>query len=133
MISDEKEGDMQKYTGVTGGIPDSGTCRTEFTLTPERDGYHVIDLEKTIPVSAAESCSVIVKYRNDDGLGKAVVEGETMRIPGSIVQILNVHSEKGQSFVSHNGEWLDLSEKSTAEALGIQHELNNACIKLLLK
>ena len=132
-IDPSREVEISIYTGVTEGIPDSGTCRTEFTLTPERDGYHVIDLEKTIPVSAGESCSVIVKYLNEDGLGKAAVEAWAMREPGGVVAIKNVHSEKGQSFVSHNGEWLDLSEKSTGEAIGISHKLNNACIKLLLK
>lgn len=125
------------YTGGTEGVPDSGNCQTQFSVTPEQKGYHVIDLEKTIPVQANESCSVVVKYYNDDGLGKAPVEGANKQYDDNPFFDMTVYeiyvSEKGQSYALSNGEWYDLSEESSAEVFGKTDIINNACIKLLLK
>ena len=86
------------------------------------DGYYVVELDEPIDV---EEFSVVITYH-----GNAPAEGESAGEVRSGVNYL-VDSEAGQSFVLFNGEWLDMSEDSTTETLGLEQKPNNACIKAL--
>lgn len=81
-------------------------------------GYHMITLDEQPKVG---DCTVVVRF---DGL--APVEGESFERDN---KEFRVTSAEGQSFVEIGGEWMDLAKPETAEALGIDFEPNNACIK----
>ena len=92
------------------------------TATFDFDGYYVVELDEPIDV---DKFSVVITYH-----GNADAEGESAEAIKSGVNYL-VGSEAGQSFVLYNGEWIDMSEDSTAELLGLEQKPNNACIKAL--
>ncbi len=99
--------------------PDLSECLYSQKSHIDRTGYHVIELEKPQEV---EEYAISISYP-----GGAPVEGESKELSPSLN--VNVVSESGQSFIQLDGEWLDMSEKSTWDRCGLV--TNNACIKAL--
>ncbi|MCQ2492728.1 MAG: lectin like domain-containing protein [Lachnospiraceae bacterium] len=87
-------------------------------------GYHVVDLPESIDV---KKFTVVVTYE-----GLAAVEGESYDVDDSAVSYV-AKSQKGQSFVLLDGEWIDLADDDIEKKLGIDFKPNNACIKALYK
>ncbi|MBO4688502.1 MAG: hypothetical protein J5636_08325 [Clostridiales bacterium] len=96
---------------------------------PEFFGYYVVELDEPVEVS---DFAVVVRYGS-----AAPVEAE---IPGNSESRHNTSNreyittiEEGQSFVYLDGQWLDLSDTTTQEALGIYYAPHNCCIKALFE
>ncbi len=87
----------------------------------EDPGYHVIDLDSPLEV---EDYAIAITYP-----AGAPVEGESMELDSSIS--IKTSSDKGQSFILLDGEWLDMSEGSTSDKVG--RVTNNCCIKALYR
>lgn len=90
--------------------------------TFDYDGYYVVELDEPIEVT---DFAVVVTYN-----GYAPVEGKN---EGRIRSGLNyfAKSEAGQSFILNGDEWIDVTDPSIVETLGLREEPNNVCIKAL--
>ncbi|MBR3056851.1 MAG: hypothetical protein IKG93_02680 [Clostridiales bacterium] len=87
----------------------------------EYPGYYVVDLDEPLEV---ENYSIVVTYESQIPLESEVLESHhgiyyTSRI------------EEGQSFILKDGKWIDLSDASIKEILGLEYTPNNVCIKAL--
>ncbi|MCR5803014.1 MAG: hypothetical protein K6G47_02005 [Clostridia bacterium] len=88
------------------------------------DGYYVVELDEPVEV---EEFSVVITYH-----GNAPAEGETKySVKAGLDYIIN--SEQGQSFVLVDGEWLDMTDDSIVDTLGLGEKPNNICIKALFE
>ncbi|MBR5974545.1 MAG: hypothetical protein IK020_05110 [Clostridiales bacterium] len=96
---------------------------------PEFFGYYVVELDDPVEVS---DFAVVVRYGS-----AAPVEAEMPGGSGSRHNTSNreyiTTIEEGQSFVYLDGEWLDLADPETQEALGIDYAPHNCCIKALFE
>ena len=101
-----------------------GELLAEVTEIFEYRGYHTIELDTPVEVS---TFTVVAEYE-----GSAPVEGESCDsyMYNSYVRFA-ASSEPGQSYISLNGEWIDLSSDDIENRLGIDFLPNNACIKAL--
>ncbi len=128
-----QEVEINVYTNVSDGNPSSGVLASTMIAAPELSGYHVVELEDTVPVVAGESFSVVLKYTNGEECGEAPIEGPWVSFNYNILMTVFYTAQKGQSFAFCNGEWHDLADEATIEVLGKRNMLNNACIKVLMK
>ena len=112
-FSDDEDINIQIMTADMKECLYSMDCHVDYA------GYHVFKLEEPQEV---EEYAVAVTYP----LG-APVEGDSIDVDFSIY--IKVVSDKGQSFILIDDEWLDMSEKSTWDRLG--RVTNNACIRAL--
>ena len=99
--------------------PDLTKCLYSREYHADRTGYYVFELDTPIEV---EEYAIAISYPKG-----ASVEGESID-PDRLIHI-GITSKKGQSYIQVDGNWLDMSEKSTWDRIG--RVTNNACIKAL--
>ena len=99
--------------------PDFKECLYSQDAHVDNIGYHVFTFEKPLEV---DEYAVVISFSKG-----APVEGESLDVEG--LGDIRIVSEKGQSYILVDGEWLDMSEKSTWKKLG--RTTNNACIRAL--
>ncbi len=122
------------YRNSTEGFPDSGDRMSTLEVEMPYAGYHVLDLEESVPLEAGDSFCVVVKYLNSDTTGQAPIEGPAGEDILSNTKTNNhIVSQEGQSYAFVGGEWYDLSLEENAECFDKEAVMNNACIKALLK
>jgi len=92
------------------------------------EGYYVIELDTPIEV---DDFSVVVTYHAAAPVEVCDVESFEAGEETIGKRQYRTTSEKGESFVLVNGEWMDLSDMENCEALGYDYPLNNCCIKAL--
>ena len=99
------------------------------------DGYYVVDLDAPIEV---EDFAVVVRYKDTapiEAVDPHLISTGDPEKDAKLQESANLRYvttiEEGQSFVLVNGEWLDMADPATAEALGLLYEPHNACIKAL--
>ena len=97
-----------------------GQSLAKVSGTMERAGYHLVTLDT--PLSVKE-CTVVVRKT-----GTVYFEGESMTVPtqrfgfgamidGEIEYV--THTEPDTSFVLVDGEWIDVTDESLSEKLGV--------------
>lgn len=99
--------------------PDLTECLYSQESHADRTGYHVFELDTPVDV---EKYAIAVSYPKG-----ASVEGESLDIDN--VTHIGITSKPGQSYIQIDGNWLDMSDKSTWDRIGCI--TNNACIKAL--
>ena len=119
------------------GTPDSGECVATLKSIVDNAGYHVIDLESTVPFDSGDTFSVVVTYKagKNDMTGSVPVEGEVNdNLDFFFVPVECVYSSgAGESFVMCDGKWYDTSMPATAELFGLDVTINNFGIKALME
>lgn len=131
--------EIEVYTNVFEGNPTSGIPAATMSITADKKGYMVYDLENTVPVGGGDAFSVVLKYLNDEqdkwsgSLGSVPVEGPTFDFTMDVQFNFHYTSSEGQSYAMRNGNWYDLSEESSAEQFGESEVLNNVFMKVLTK
>ncbi len=113
VLSDDQDLTIQIMT------PDLKECLYSEECHADRRGYRVFELETPMEV---DEYAIAVTYPEG-----APVEGESKELFDAAR--VDIVSEKGQSFILLEDEWLDMSEKPTWDRLG--RVTNNACIKAL--
>ncbi len=131
-VDDNQPVEICIYTDVPEGNPDGGITQAKIAVRPKWAGYHVIDLEDTVPIQHGAMFSVVVKYLGEDGVGKAPVEGADISYQRMIMLKDCYTSQKGQSYAFNEGVWYDLADENSAQAFHKDEIINNACIKVLL-
>ena len=101
---------------------DRRTVLDSYEATFEIEGYHTIELDEPLTADS-DGVFIAVTYS-----GYAPMEGPSHITNG--IQY-NASISAGQSYVYSNGSWLDLSEDSTLDVIGLSEACNNACIKAL--
>jgi len=105
------------YTGVTAGVPRSGTLAATETGTIQYPGYTTIELSSPVSLASGGRFSIVVKLTAP---GSGVPIAIESRIPG---YSSSATASAGQSFIGSNGSsWSDLTT-----FLG--HENDNVCLK----
>lgn len=132
-VDDEQPVEICVYTDVPEGKPDGGICRAKLSVQPQWAGYHVVDLEETIPIGHGVAFSVVVKYQGGDSVGKAPVEGADTSYYRVLMLKDCYTSQKGQSYAFNEGVWYDLADEDSAKVFDKSEKINNACIRVLLK
>ena len=103
------------YTNVNPGEPESGQLQSSKTVTIPFNGYHTIALDQAVALTAGQRFSIVVNY---------TTPGYSYPLPVEEA-LFNYSSEAtataGQSFISYEsgGPWKDIS----------QSEYVNVCIK----
>jgi len=128
---------IEIYRNPEKDVPDSGECVAVKKATIENAGYHVIDLDSTVSFESGDSFSVVITYKDGKSelMGSVPVEGEVDRnLDFFFVPIeCSYTSQKGESYVLHDGMWHDTSNPATAEIFGLDVTLNNFGIKALME
>ena len=110
------------YTGVEDGQPTSGTCvLAEQSGRETYAGYHTIELEKPVVLSAGERFSIVVTFENPNYSLPVPVEWCLM--PSANYEPLYM-GNGGESYVRIQGTWMDI-----AGPTGDGYYITNACIK----
>ncbi|MCR5727025.1 MAG: TIR domain-containing protein [Lachnospiraceae bacterium] len=112
-LSDEQDITIQIMTA------DLNECIYSQEFHADHKGYQVFRLDKNL---AVDEYAIAVTYSSG-----APVEGESVKLDYSLS--ITAVSEKDQSFIKLDDEWLDMSERTTWDRLGCV--TNNACIKAL--
>lgn len=125
------------YRNPEAGVPNGGECVASIKTTVDNAGYHVIDLESSVSIEPGNTFSVVVTYKNGKSelMGSVPVEGETNKnVEFFFIPIeFSYSSQKGESFVMHDGKWYDTSDPATAKLFGMDVTLNNFGIKALME
>ncbi len=106
------------YTGVTAGQPKLGTLQCSLTGSTTYAGYYTIDLPTSVPLTAGQRFSVVIKFTTPGYSYPVPVEYAYAGVTSDAT------ASSGQSFVSSAGStWYD----TTSWAQGDPTE--NVCIK----
>jgi len=105
------------YTGVTAGVPRSGTLAATETGTIQYPGYTTIDLSSPVYLASGGRFSIVVKL-TAPGVGTPIpLENRQEGYSSSAT------ASAGQSFISSNGStWSDLTTETG-------HANDNVCLK----
>lgn len=92
------------------------------------EGYYVVELDEPIEVS---DFSVVISYNATAPI--EAVDPDDLEEEGHGGHRVNYISgiEPGQSFIYLSGQWMDLADEKTQQALGLLYPTNNCCIKAL--
>ena len=105
------------YTGVTAGVPRSGTLAATETGTIQYPGYTTIDLSSPVYVASGERFSIVVKLTTPGTNFPISLEHKSPGYSSSAT------ASAGQSFISTDGSsWSDLTTET-------EHENDNVCLK----
>ena len=105
------------YTGVTAGVPRSGTLAATETGTISYPGYTTIDLSSPIPLASGGRFSIVVKLTTPGSNYPISLEHRIAGYSSSAT------ASAGQSFIGSSGSsWSDLTALSG-------HENDNVCLK----
>jgi hypothetical protein len=95
------------YTNVTAGNPTSGTLAATQSGTMSSAGYFTIPLSSTVPLTAGQAFSVVIRYQAED---------YTFPIPDERIYSgysSGATSNPGESFISSSGSaWTDVSAQA---------------------
>ncbi|MDD5242714.1 MAG: lectin like domain-containing protein [Syntrophorhabdaceae bacterium] len=105
------------YTGVTAGVPRSGTLAATETGTIQYPGYTTIDLSSPVYLASGGRFSIVVKLTAPGTNYPISLEHWIENYSGSAT------ASAGQSFISSSGSpWSDLTTLGT-------HDKDNVCLK----
>ena len=101
------------YVGGESGNPDSGTLASQQTVHIDGTGFYTIDLDQPVDLSPGDVYSIVQTITDDLGNNYLPIEiGATPAVTG--VEYVVV-SNPGESYISNNGQWLDVSAISPVE------------------
>lgn len=117
------------YRHVSKNKPTSGTLAATVKGTAAFSGYHVIPLDKNVPLGSGERFSVVIAYdRINNKTGFIPIEGASAR--GDRISV-NYTSNPGESFfytyTGREWKWLDMNVNGSGNIC------NNICIKAFAK
>ncbi len=132
-MGDNQEVEVGIYTEVPDGFPEGGTQIASFEAEIPAGGYHVLELEEELAISAGTKFSVVVRYKNGEETGYIFCEAPGMSGAMGVGKLFfQSYSEENQSYILYQGEWLDMSNEATTEKFGEKGKMNNASIKAIL-
>lgn len=105
-----------------------GEVLTSVDRSELYSGYHVVKLDKPVPV---DTCTIVIHQRGSDTV---VFEGESATVEtfryitgasagGKIEYVVN--TEPNTSFVFVDGQWVDVMDDSLVEKLGLGDEISH--------
>ena len=101
------------YVGGESGNPASGTLASQQTVHIDGTGFYTIDLDQPVDLSPGDVYSIVQTITDDLGNNYLPIEiGATPAVTG--VEYVVV-SNPGESYISNNGQWLDVSAISPVE------------------
>lgn len=101
---------VQVYVNPSGGKPDSGTKKADFTATLQYAGYHTIELPEDIMLKEGDTFSVVETIVTQDGRYELPVEVGYEPYYDYGIFSIEAGIEKGKSYVNKGQSWLDLKE-----------------------
>lgn len=132
----KQEVELSVYKNPEEGKPDSGQLQCVITVSPEYQGYHVIDLEEEVSLSAGDIFSIVASYKGDkEAYGFVGVDGDNdkanLYVSDDKKKVV-LQAKPGQSYGCVNGIWYDMVTSDAAKAYGYDGIINNVCIRALL-
>lgn len=117
-LSPHAELTLSVYTSPDPSNPSSGVLAFgPWTITKEIPGYHVIDLEREVPLQKSQSFSIVVRIQTQDTEPPIAIEGPQEAYSSKAT------ARKGQSFISADGNtWKDMTDEKAD---------TNVCLKAL--
>lgn len=106
------------YTGLTGDTPDTGTLQLEQSATFSELGYHVVKLDRRVPLAAGERFAIVFTQQAADELGFAYEA-----YYGTFDSKMEAHA--GESYICYSGgSWQTLAFSSSSTPV-----LRNLCLR----
>lgn len=117
------------YTGVSAGVPRSGTLAWSGSGTLAAAGYHTVPVAGNVPVTSGQRFSVVVKLTNSSDQYPVAVEMNTLDWATPQSYSSGATASSGQSYVSSNGSsWTDLTTVRNSH-FGDDFYRTNVCLK----
>lgn len=126
---------IKVYRNPSDDNPTSGELADEVETQTAYLGYHVVDLNKSISLSAGDRFSIVVEYYGDDWINRIAPVEMPIDYNDAKVELgeyMHFGSNAGESYALMDDVWYDLSKKETAEVFGKKAVIHNAAIKALL-
>lgn len=131
LFSNQAEGstaEIAVYVGLEIGDPESGTLVSRQTTSVSGSGFYIIDLEQPVDLSPGDVYSIVQTING--GSEKNYLPLEIGSTPAISTFEYVVVSNPGESYVSSNGKWLDVSDLPFVEVTeGAVFTMGNAMIK----
>lgn len=103
------------YTGLTGDTPDTGTLQLEQSAAFSELGYHVVKLDRRVPLAAGERFAIVFTQQATSGHFAYEAYDEDFNS--------KMEANAGESYIRYSGgSWQNFSSSSTSA-------LRNACLR----
>lgn len=117
------------YIGGENGNPESGTLVSKQTTAVDGNGFYTIDLDKPVNLRPGDTYTVVQTINSGSADNYLPVEVGYVLSSGQKVLNLAAVSNAGESYISCDGQWVDVSTLMETDFGEMPITLGNAMIK----